>query len=175
MKITLVAVVSVDGKTTKWGEPNIYTWTSKEDHDQFFTLIKSHTLIVMGAKTYLAAKSVIKLAPGKMTLVMTRNPKKFKKETIPGQLEFTSDSPQQIIEKFKDTNEELLLTGGGEINSLFLKDHLVNEIILTIEPRLFGTGNNIAESKDLDTNLKLLSLKQLNENGTLLLRYSVIT
>ncbi len=174
MKVILVAVTSIDGKSTKWGDPNIYKWTSNEDHDQFFSLVTSHNLVVMGSKTYTAARSVLKLAPGRMTIVMTRTPEKYSHETIPGQLEFTGESAREIVEKFKDTHNELLLTGGAETNLLFLKENLVDEIILTIEPHLFANGTNLVADEKLDINLTLLSMQKLNQQGTLLLRYKVI-
>jgi len=174
MKVILVAVTSIDGKTTKWGDPNIYKWTSKEDHDQFFSLVASHNLIIMGSKTYTAAKSVLKLAPEKMTLVMTRTPEKYSHETIPGQLEFTDESASELVEKFRDKYDELLLTGGAETNLLFLKEKLVDEIILTLEPHLFANGTSLVANEKLDINLTLLSMEKLNEQGTLLLRYKVM-
>lgn len=175
MKVILVAVASVDGKSTKWGDSNIYKWTSKEDHDQFFSLVDTHNLIVMGSKTYTAAKSVIRLMPGKITLVMTRTPENYSQETIPDQLEFTSENPRQIIERLHDRYDQLLLTGGSEINTLFLKENLVDEIILTVEPYLFGNGTNLVADEKLNVNLTLLSMEKLNKQGSLLLRYKVTT
>ncbi len=173
MTITLITAISIDGKTTKWGNPNIYKWTSKEDHDNFFSHVESNTFVIMGSKTYEAAKSVIRLAPGRLTLVMTRNPKKYENDSIPGQLEFTSDEPHKIIKRFEGIFSNLLLTGGAEVNKLFFEAKLVDKIILTIEPFLFGAGTNIVDSYPLDINLQLESFQRLNKKGTLLLSYSV--
>lgn len=173
MNVTLIAVISVDGKTTKWGDPNIYKWTSQEDHDNFFSHVESNNFIVMGSKTYEAARSVIRISNNRLTLVLTRNPEKYKNATIPGQLEFTSQNPEAIIKEYEGKFENLLLTSGGEINTLFFRSKLINRIILTIEPYLFGEGNNILENTKLDINLSLNSVKQLNKKGTLLLDYSV--
>ena len=60
MKVIMVAVSSINGKITKGKDPNIYSWTSKEDSNFFFSLIKKHNLIVMGSKTYEAARRIIK-------------------------------------------------------------------------------------------------------------------
>jgi len=40
MKVILAMVTSVDGKTTKWNNPDIYKWTSEEDQTHFFSLIE---------------------------------------------------------------------------------------------------------------------------------------
>jgi dihydrofolate reductase len=65
-----------------------------------------------------------------------------------------------------------LLGGGANLNSLFLKHRLISEIILTIEPKIFGTGLSLF-SQELEADLKLLDFKKLNEN-TLMLKYQVI-
>lgn len=174
MNITLIAVISIDGKTTKWGNPNIYKWTSKEDHDNFFSHVESYNFVIMGSKTYNAAKSVIRLASNRMTLVMTKNPSKYSKDAIPGQLEFTSQTPEEIVQRFGKKYSDLLLTGGAEINKLFFEAKLVTKIILTIEPVLFGEGTNLVDLFPFDVHLLLDSVKKLNTKGTLLLQYSVL-
>ena len=128
----------------------------------------------MGRETYTASKPVIKLEKGKLRIVLTRNPEKYLKETIKGQLEFTNESPEKLIERLSLLKyRQLLLVGGGVTNGLFLKQNLVDELFLTIEPKIFGRGKNIAEGQLLNTKLKLLSVKKINKNGTLLLKYEV--
>ena len=94
MKVIVAMVMSVDGKTTKWDETNIYTWTSPEDQKQFFSLIEENNAIAMGRKTYSAAKHLIKLSPLKLRIILTQKPELY--EDIPGQLEFRSN-PKEIV------------------------------------------------------------------------------
>lgn len=68
----------------------------------------------------------------------------------------------------------MLLVGGAEVNSLFLKSGLVNEFHLTLEPKIFGMGKSLISEEDLDIPLKLISIKKLNKQGTLLLKYKVL-
>ena len=175
MKVVLAMVMSVDGRTTKWGNPNIYEWTSKEDQKYFFSLIGKHKAIIMGRKTFDAARSVMRLSSGKLRIVLTKNPKKYADTAVPGQLEFTDDSPKDIIKKLKKRGfREALLLGGGEINSLFFKEKLVDEVWITVEPLIFGSGNGLAEKNALNVIMKLKSIKMLNEQGTILLKYQVL-
>lgn len=174
MKVTIAAVSSLNGKITKGEDPNIYSWTSKEDATFYFSLIEKNSLIVMGSKTYEAARSVIKLKKNKLRVVLTRNPKKYLKEEIKGMLEFTNDNPLKLIKKLDDKGyKKMLVVGGGAINSLFLKSKLVNEIYLTIEPKIFGTGKALITEEDLSVSLKLISIKKLNNQGSLLLKYKI--
>lgn len=175
MKIILVAVTSVDGKLTKGNDPDIYSWTSKEDQSFFFSLIKKNNLIVMGRKTYESVKNNLKLEPGKLRIVMTRDVKKYQIDSVSGQLEFSDLSPEELIKKIAHRNyKTILLAGGATINGLFLKKNLVDEIYLTLEPRLFGQGTALIEKQLFDIPLQLLSLKKANKNGTLFLKYKVI-
>ncbi len=175
MKVILVAVVSANGKTTNASNPNIYHWTSKEDQDYFFSLVKKNNLLVMGYKTYVHAKPFISHASGKLRLVLTRTPQKFAKEALPNMLEFTNESPRILLQKLtKRGYRKMLLLGGSSINYLFLTSHVIDEIWLTIEPHLFGTGKTLFDDELFQFSLKLLHTKKLNKQGTLLVKYKII-
>ncbi len=175
MHITLIMVSSIDGKTTRGEDPNVYTWTSPEDQKQFFSLIEEYGLIVMGRKTYENAKPVMKLRPGKLRVVLTREPEKYTAESIPNQLEFYSLRPKELVEILtKRGYSRMLLVGGGTINTLFFQEQLVNELLITIEPQIFGKGSSIVSGEFLDVQLTLQKAEKLNKKGTLLLRCRVV-
>lgn len=164
-------VSSLNGRITKGNSNESQWWASKEDQKNFHGLLKKAKLIVMGSKTYEASKKNIILTSNKLRVILTRHPKK----SIPNILEFTNDAPKQLVTKLsKRGYKELLLVGGGEINSLFLKAKLVNELYLTLEPVIFGTGKLLTSDGTFNSNLKLVSSKKLNSNGTLLCRYEVL-
>ncbi|MDO8583225.1 MAG: dihydrofolate reductase family protein [bacterium] len=174
MKVTVVAVSSLNGKITKGTDPNIYSWTSKEDSKFFFSEIAKNNLIVMGSKTYESVRKIIKHKKNKLRIILTRNPGKYSKEAIKGVLEFTNESPLRLIESLENRGyKKMLLVGGGTINTLFLKSKLVNEIYLTLEPKIFGNGKSLVNEENFDILLKLISIKKLNPQGTLLLRYKI--
>lgn len=174
MKVTMVAVASLNGKTTKGKDTNIYSWTSKEDSKLFFSLIEKNNLIVMGSKTYEQARKLIKHKKNKLRVVLTRNPEKYSKESIKEMLEFTNETPLALIKQLESRGyKKMLLVGGSQANSLFLKSKLVNEIYLTLEPKIFGSGRILIVDENLDISLKLISIKKLNKKGTLLLKYKI--
>lgn len=174
MKVILAMVMSADGKTTKWNNPRLYEWTSKEDQNHFFSLIKKNKVIIMGRKTFIAAKSVMKLSPKKLRIILTKTPEKYADLKVAGQLEFTNDSPEEIIKKLKSRGyTEVLLAGGEHVNALFFKAKLINEVWLTIEPAIFGSGNGLVVGEKLDIRMQLKDIKKLNNNGTILLKYQV--
>jgi len=174
MRITMVMLSTVDGRTTKGNDPNIYTWTSLEDQKYFFTLINESNAIVMGAKTYEAVSSRIKLEEKKLRTVLTHYPKKYSSHTVEGQLEFSNETPEQLVKRLSVIGyKKILLVGGSIINGLFLKHNLVDELYLTVEPKIFGIGKNIVDGELLNVNLQLTSIKKINKTGTILLKYVI--
>ena len=174
MKVTMVMLSSVDGKTTRGNNQNVYSWSSIEDQKHFFSLIKKNNLIVMGRATYDASRPVIKIEKGKLRIVLTQSPKKYLNQTIKSQLEFTDESPEKLVKRLSLLGyKKMLLVGGATINGLFLKQNLVDELYLTIEPKLFGKGKNIIEGQLLNASLKFVNVKKINTIGTLLLKYYI--
>jgi dihydrofolate reductase len=173
LKTFLVFVVTADGKVTKWGDPFVRAWSSKEDHEYFSALMKSAPLVVMGSSTFNA--DPIKPGSGRLMVILTSKPWHYKKLEIPGNLEFTAESPARLVEKYdKMGYREMLVAGGPHVATSFLKEQQINEIWLTIEPRIFGTGGSFVTDSNLDIKLKLLTIERINDQGTLIAKYAVI-
>ncbi len=74
--------------------------------------------------------------------------------------------------------KKLMIEGGSSTNYRFLKEGLVDEIYITIAPKIFGgktaptlvDGRGFKENEEI--NLKLISVDRLSDN--ILLRYKVI-
>ncbi|MDE2025123.1 MAG: dihydrofolate reductase [Patescibacteria group bacterium] len=174
MKITVIMVSTVNGKITYDENPNIYLWTSEEDQKHFTETLLHARLIIMGRKTYEIAKKQMKHIPDRLRVVLTHNPQIYKSEDIPGQLEFTNETPEQLVRRLESLGYSAgMVVGGREINSMFFMSNLVNELWLTIEPTVFGRGKEILSEIDLQVRLQLISTEKLNDQGTLLLKYKV--
>lgn len=168
-------VSSLNGKTTNGNDPMIHSWTSVEDQKQFSLLIEKAQVIIMGRNTYEHAKEFMQHRPGRLRVVLTSNPAKYSHQAIPNQLEFSSDFPSVLLNKLSQRGfTQALLVGGATTNTAFLKEHLINEVLLTIEPVLFVMGTSLFAEEATETKLKLLSVEKLNGKGTLLLRYNIV-
>src|SRR5687768_10578022 len=97
MKVTLVIALTVDGKSTKWDLPTS-SWTSTEDQQHFLSLYRSSPLIVMGSSTYDAVSPHIQAVPQTLKIVLTHQPEKYASQTVPGQLEFRSETPVELCQ-----------------------------------------------------------------------------
>jgi dihydrofolate reductase len=173
MKTILIFVSSLDGKITRWGNPMIRSWSSKSDQEHFDAIWKDTRVIIMGSGTY--NPDPVKPVSRHLFVILTRHPERYKSREIPGQLEFTDDSPLLLMERFKKANEDkLLIVGGAQIAALFLKAQLIDELWLTIEPRIFGIGASFVNDEKLNIELKLLSCEIVNEQGTLITKYELL-
>lgn len=176
MTITLVNVSTLNGKITKGDDSQVPGWSSLEDQKHFSSIVKEFEVIILGRKTYEASLKENKTKSNRLRIVLTREPKKYKNNEIPGLLEFTNESPTTLVKRLQKSGyKKVLLASGGTVSSHFFKARLVDKIILTLEPLLFGLGTSIiAETDEMEVKLKLESLKKLNKRGTLLLKYSVV-
>ena len=170
----MVMVSSLNGKITKGNDPNINLWTSKEDAKFFSSLRDKHDLIIMGRRTYDAVRSEIKPKPDKLRIVLTKTPARYSNETVKGGIEFTNEHPIKLLRRLVSKGfKNCLVVGGSEIARLFLQSSLVDELYLTIEPRIFGKGKSMFTEGEFEAYLKLISFKKLNSRGTLNLKYKV--
>ena len=173
MKKLLVFVATLDGKITHWNDSKVKSWSSEEDERYFKNVWDDSSLIIMGSSTYDANPT--KPSSTHHVIVMTREPKRYKKYEIVGQLEFTDQSPADLVAHYdKKDLKQMLVAGGAHIATSFLKEKLIDEVWLTIEPKIFGNGSNFVSKEDLDIDLQLLSVEKVNDRGTLITKYSVI-
>ena len=174
MKTILIFVSTLDGKITKWGDPQVRSWSSRDDQNYFDTIWNSTRIIIMGSGTY--NPDPVKPTSNHLFIVMTRQPSKYKNSEKPGQLEFTDATPHVLLKRIEKYGDgKILIVGGPQIATLFLREQLIDEVWLTIEPKIFGVGSSFVTEEKLDISLNLLSTEKINEQGTLVTKYRVIT
>lgn len=55
------------------------------------------------------------------------------------------------------------LVGGGELLSTFIKEKLLDEVIITVAPRLVGEGIPLFKNNDFQTSLTLKGINRFNQ------------
>lgn len=174
MKLILIMVTSLDGRSTRGSETDNHTWTSEEDQAHFMKVLGEARLVIMGSATYEPAKDSMHHSDKKLRVVNTRTPEKYATEKIDGQLEFTNENPTELLKRLESQGyTEGLLVGGARTNTEFFKEGLVTELWQTLEPKILGVGNGIIGDEQISVSLQLLSSEKINEKGTLLLKYAV--
>ena len=173
MKTILIFVSSLDGKVTKWGQPHVSSWSSHQDQDYYKKVLNESRLIVMGSNTFNA--DIFHPSTDHQLIIMTKHRDKYKNLEIPGQIEFSSESPNELTARFLSKGHQcMLVVGGPHIATSFLKEQLIDELWLTFEPKIFGIGDNFAIGVKLDINLRLIHFEKVNEQGTLIIKYAVL-
>jgi len=121
----------------------------------------------MGSKTF---DAIGKVLPGRKNIVMTRDKRR---QSPDPDLIFTGRTPKEIVNDLTLQGfSSAALIGGAVVNTLFIKEGLVDEIHVTIVPRFFGKGLTLF-SEALDVQLELLDVQKIT-SAHILLKYRVI-
>lgn len=169
MKVILLAAISANGKIAQHEGQTSLDWTSKEDLRFFVEKTKEVEVLIMGRKTF---DTIGKPLKGRRVIVMSREKggkgERGKGEDIKnGIIEFTNEQPKDLITRLeKEGSESVVVAGGSSIYSQFLREGLVTDLYLTIEPVLFGDGVPLASGFDR-INLSLVDVQRLGEGSVL--------
>ena len=158
-KVILLMAITLDGKIAK-NSNQLADWTSQADKKIFVAETKKAGVIIMGRTTY---DTIGHPLPGRLNIIMDL--KADPTQNIEGVLEFTKTQPSQLIQQLEKRGfQQIILGGGATINGLFLKENLIDEIWLTIEPKIFGQGLSLFKDINVDLDLELIEIKQLDKN-----------
>jgi len=166
-KYILLAAVSIDGKINK-NNKHSSNWTSTEDKDHLHKILDQCDLVLVGNRTYQLAKQALAL----------RNCLVFSHATKKSKANCTYINPQKTdIKKFIAQNKykKIAILGGTAIYDFTMAHNMLDEIYLTIEPIIFGSGLSIFDTFVKKINaFQLVSSKKLNPRGSILLHYKKI-
>ena len=167
MHIICLAALTIDGKLARTSD-HFVDWSSKEDKRIFMRTSKEAGVLIIGHNTY---KTLPAPLPGRLHIVLTTRTEG--KTPVPGQVEFTSAAPPEIVADLAARGyTRAIVGGGGLINSMFLQHDLIDEIWVTVEPLIFGGGIDLFAGVPTDRRARLIHLEQLNPD-TIHLRYSL--
>jgi len=167
MRVIALVAHSFDGFIAR-NSTEFTDWSSKEDKKLFAEETKKAGVIIVGNTTFKTFKSPLK---NRLNIVLTSTPNAF--QSIRNQVEYTNTPPKKLLAQLKQRGyQSAFVIGGASVYTLFLKNKLLEEIWLTLEPIIFGQGlPNFTESI-YDTHCLLIEAKKLNDNS-LHLRYKV--
>ncbi len=161
MKVILDMAISPNGMIAR--ENGEEDWLPDSGWEEFIEDTKDFGNIVMGRETYEIVTRLYKdynfdNVPVNLKVIITNNAQ-FKAPTGYSVVR----SPREAIELVaKKGFKKLFLIGGGKLNGSFLKQGLVDEIRLTINPYIVGRGRSFVSNEDFDLPLKLISSKVIS-------------
>jgi len=157
--------MTLDGKIAKSSD-HFPDWTSKEDKKYFAKVSKEAGVVIMGDKTFFTFPAPLK---DRLNVVFTleENPK-----PVAG-VKWVKGEPEDVVRELKSMNYKSVVLGGGSfVNGLFLQHKLIDEIHITVEPKIFGEGLSLFKG-DFNVNLKLIAIEKINANSVVL-KYGVL-
>lgn len=161
--------ISINGYIAK--ENGDSEWTSDEDLKGFYEHSKKAGNIIMGANTFKVTCDYGYFPfPDALNAVVTHRPleNKWGEKVI-----VTDKSPKEVLEMLKGKGfSEAFIAGGGKLNASFMKEGLIDEIYLDVEPLLLGKGIQVFAPENFEYDLELIEVKNLNKN-TVQLHYKV--
>lgn len=166
MQITMVMVMSVDGFVTQGEDGPSFAWASEADREVFLERLRKADAVITGRSSFVGGKDM----PRPYYVLTSRaDLPKFKN------VFHLKGDARSIAECVKaDGHEDVVLLGGPQTNAQFLEAGLVDKVMLTVEPRLFGTGKPLSLGTKFNIPMRLINEKRLNEQGTLLLEYEIL-
>jgi len=158
LKTILLAVQTVNGIFSV-DRDSITNWSSKEDKEYYKRITKESGAVIMGRITFETLKEPLR---ERLNIVMTRNPEKYNSE---GNVLFTDKSPEDLISYLSDQGfSEVVISGGQTVNTLFLNSNLVDEIHLSIEPKIFYGKINMFSENVLEKDLAFEKFEKSGNN-----------
>jgi len=161
MKVILLMAVTADGMIARNSMQKI-DWTGKVDKKYFVCITREAGAMIMGSKTF---DTIGKVLPGRKNIVMTKDKTRISRDR---DLIFTSQIPGEIVSDLQVQGfESVALIGGSVMNTLFMKKNLIDEIHVTMVPRLFGKGLSLF-NETLDIRLELMDIEKIDKSHVLL-------
>jgi dihydrofolate reductase len=153
MKLILLMAITLDGKTGKdsW---HFVDWTEQEDKKFFVQITRKAGVIIMGSKTFDTIGAPL---PGRKNVILTRNRQRLSRWD---NLVFTDKAPAELLKCLeKEGFSEAVLAGGPTINTLFAREKLIDEVIVTLSPLIFGFGTSLF-SEEIAMELELKDVQK---------------
>lgn len=156
MKITLHLAISADGFIAQ--SDGNSDWVSSIDEVIFKDRSKKIGCIVVGNKTFKQYQETIYPIKNITNIVLSKNPSVERNDNV-----FFVTSPEKAVKIAEENGySEILVAGGGQTSTSFLKMNLINEIFFSIHPLFLGQGIRPFEGS-APKNLKLLNSQKLGD------------
>ena len=167
-KIKYIAYVatSIDGIIAKSSKSGV-DWTSTEDWNFFQKALIKMDAVVVGYNTYKVAEARLK---ARNTIVLTSKVGTIK---VKGKVVFINPSKVNLKNFLQGkAYKKVAILGGSKVYDFCLRNKMLDELFVTIEPYVFGNGVPMFSSNKFKKySLSLDSVKKLNKKGTILLKY----
>ena len=169
MKVVLYMAITPNGFVAK--ENDDTSWVSEVEWNSFRGMINHAGNMIIGRRTYEIMREANQFAGLEKIKVMVITSKKLK--DADRDIVFVKNPREALDVLEKQKFKEALVCGGGKLNGGFMKENLVDELYLDVEPTIFGNGIPLFGNADFEAKLELLGTKKLSKEE-IQLHYHVI-
>ena len=156
MKVTLLMALTADGLIGR-DDAHLTDWTDSEDKKLFKSFTQAAGVVIMGAKTF---ETLDRPLPGRKVVILTR---RKDRKTPWDNVVFTDASPDNLLKSLSDEGyAHAVVSGGATINALFAEKGLIDEILLTYSPVIFGSGVPLFRG-DVSMDLELVEVGRMGD------------
>ncbi len=168
MEITLYLGTTINGYIGK--EDGNSDWVSDADYPTFEQEIKNHGVVIMGRKTAEVNKEFLPFEKA-LNVVLTKD-KSVYKDTE--NIIYKDNDLETLLKDLEDKGySKAIVIGGQQISTLFLENNLIDNIIISIHPLVFGKGLSMFLPISIEKELELVDVKKLKQD-LVQLKYKVL-
>lgn len=169
MKVILYMTTTINGMIAK--EDDSTPFITAAESASYVAAVKRAGALIIGRRTYqiLSTQSEFQefLKAGVKIVAVSRGKIPLKADN-----HSLAASPEEALEQVKDF-AEVVVAGGGQLDSAFLDADLIDEICLDIEPAIVSKGIPLFSNAIVDKQLKFLGSSMFSEQE-IQLHYAVI-
>ncbi|MBI2663350.1 dihydrofolate reductase family protein [Candidatus Woesearchaeota archaeon] len=170
MRVILYMATTINGMIAKSDDDT--NFVSNLEWKSFLSTIKGTGNMIIGRRTYhiMESKKEFSEMDDINIIVVTKNESLKTKNKN----HFVVKSPKEALNLLEIQGfKEALVAGGGKLNASFMKNNLIDEIYIDIEPFVIGNGIKVFSDLNFENKLKLLNLKKLDK-GLIQLHYKIL-
>lgn len=139
----------------------------------FFASYENFDVVLMGRKTYEVGLKDGKTSPYP-TLRQYVYSRSLPHSPDPAVTLVKHDAIAHVAALKQETGKDIWLCGGANLASQLLAAHLIDEVILKLNPVVFGAGKPLFEAGIPQTALQFREVSKIYDCGILLLHYDVV-
>ena len=159
VNIAIYMHITVNGIIARLDNSDFSSESAKMD---FLKTMKKYKVNVIGRNTFKVAAKGSSFPLEGLNIVVTKHKIKLKKEWK--NVIVTDKKPNEIIRIIEEKGYKSAMVAGGALATSFLKENLVNEIYLNVEPLALGKGIPLFSNENFEKKLKLLQVKRFSED-----------
>jgi dihydrofolate reductase len=158
MKVIMYMAISANGMIARKDDNT--SWISKEEWDSYSFAVRNAGCLIVGRRTYEILTKQPEFSEFKDVALIAVSKNKIK---LVSEKHKIAASPEEALKLLRGS-KEVIVAGGGILNSAFLEKNLVDELYLDVEPIIISDGIPVFKGGSFEKALKLLGQKKISND-----------